>query len=145
MESLRWRAAIVGPEGSGKTTLLLEFADRAGDLGFRPVVRRAGEPVPSLGPRDILLLDSAERLGWAAWRRLRWRTRKAAGLIITAHRPGRLPALLHCTTSPELLAELVVELAGEGAGPLLALARDAYELRGGNVRAALLDLYRAVG
>jgi hypothetical protein len=59
-------AAIVGPEGSGKTTWLLEFAERASDGGFRPVVRRAGEPVPSLGPRDILLLDSAERLGWAA-------------------------------------------------------------------------------
>ena len=67
---------------------------------------------------------------------MRFRTRRAGGLVITSHRPGLLPTLFECETSPELLAGIVGELAGSEveAGELWARHR-------GNVRDALRELY----
>ncbi len=67
---------------------------------------------------------------------MRFRTRRAGGLVITSHRPGLLPTLYECETSPELLAGIVEELAGEELDSEEVLARHR-----GNIRDALRELY----
>lgn len=148
LETLRWRAAIVGPHGHGKTTLLEDLAPRIAGRGFRvrtvslreahPRLDRAEEElIRGLGPEDVLLLDGAEQLGWLSWTAVRLRTRRAGGLVITSHRPGLLPTLFECQTSPELLAGIVEELAG----PPDVEVGELWTRHRGNVRDALRELY----
>ena len=139
------RGSIVGPKGSGKTTLLLELAEALRGRGLRVVVLRptAGEslaPIPA-APGDALLVDGAGRLGPAAWLRLFLRSRRAAALVVTAHRPTLLPTLVRCAPTPSLAEELAAELSDDPA--FRPLARAAFLNRGGNVREALRDLYDA--
>jgi hypothetical protein len=152
LADLDWRAAIVGPHGHGKTTLLEDLVPHLEARGFRvrSVLLHTGDRRLSserkevlfrdLEPRDILCVDGAEQLGRWAWLALRWRSRAAGGLLITSHRPGLLPTLLDCETSPELLEGIGRDLLGEEAGPRpdaeALLAR-----HGGNVREALWELY----
>ena len=155
LEELGFRAALVGPEGRGKTSLLEQLGERLEARGFTPrraTLRRGQRRLPRTerrrllgdpGPRDVLLIDGVQELSRWSWWRLRRRSRKAAGLVITSHREGGLPTLLRCETSPELLEELVAELLGaEDRDDLAALDLPAlYERHGGNVREALWELY----
>jgi hypothetical protein len=148
---LRHRAAIVGPHGSGKTTLLEDLAIVLAARGFRIVWLRLDSDAPRL-PRDwpararrlrggdLVCLDGAEQLGPMAWARVRWQTRRAAGLIVTTHRPGRLPTLTSCTTNPALLGRIIARLAPDGPADASSAA-ELFERHGGNVREALRELY----
>jgi hypothetical protein len=149
-EAFGRRAAIVGPQGSGKTTLLEDLAPRLRARGFGVKELRLDTETPrfepgaldrffaSLGPRDVILFDGAEQLGWLAWSRFERRARAAAGLILTVHRPGRLPTLLETSTSPELLDDLVEEILGERAPER---TWGLFEKHDGNLREALRELY----
>lgn len=144
LASLRFRAALVGPHGRGKTTLLEELARRLSARGFRvrTVTLRQDERrvdwnrLRGLGAQDVLLVDGAELLGRIAWLRVRLSCRRAGGLIVTSHRPGLLPTLLECETTPGLLAELARELTGEELEVGELFAR-----HGGNVRTAFREMY----
>jgi hypothetical protein len=151
LEALRYRAAIVGPHGSGKTTLLEDLENVLEARGFRIAHVRLGTDDPQL-PRawrssarlldegDIVCLDGAEQIGPIAWRRFRWQARRAGGLIVTTHTPGRLATLIECTTSVTLLHRIIQRLAPDG----LAAAPPAAELfarHRGNLRDALRELY----
>jgi hypothetical protein len=150
--SLAWRGALVGPEGHGKSTLLAELAHRLASQGMRPrwLRVRRGERWPDgaalaafladAGPRDLLLVDGTQELAPLAWRALRWRARHAGGLLATSHRPGHLPTLLDCRTSPALLAELLAELDPQGAVELPPVA-ELWARHRGNLRSALLEAY----
>lgn len=132
--------AVVGPMGHGKTTLLLEWQVR------RPgaVMVRVGPAQRRLDPRqrdavagaEEIFVDGAEQLAWWGWRELRWLARRARRLVITAHRPGRLPTVFICRTTPDLLNALVRQLTGQTADhePLFLRHR-------GNLRSALRELY----
>lgn len=154
LEAMNRRGAIVGPKGSGKTTLLEDLGERLAEQGFavvwrrprcRPqgrLTRRSGiDPLPPVTDRTILLLDSAEMLGPFAWRRLRWRMCRAGGMIINTHRPGMLPVLLRCRTTPALLARILGELVDREAEVLAPLAAELYRHHRGNVREALRAMY----
>jgi hypothetical protein len=153
LEALRYRAAIVGPQGSGKTTLLEDLSPRLQARGYtvRELRLDTGTPrfapgfldrfVPSLAPRDVILFDGAEQLGAFAWRSFERRTRAAAGLVLTLHRPGRLPTLVETSTSPELLASLVEQILGDEAGEVREILPELYARHGGNLRDALRELY----
>jgi hypothetical protein len=144
LAALRFRAALVGPHGRGKTTLLEELAPRLAAKGFRvrTVTLRQEERgvdwkrLRGLREDDILFLDGAELLGRLAWLRVRFHCRRSGGLIVTSHRPGLLPTLLECGTTPELLAELVRELTGEEPETAELFAR-----HGGNLRLVFWNLY----
>ncbi len=144
LAALRFRAALVGPHGHGKTTLLEDLAPRLTARGFRirTVTLRQDESrvdweqFQCLGPDDILFLDGAELLGRFAWLRVRLSCRRAGGLIVTSHCPCRLPTLLECKTTPELLAALVLELTGEELETGELFAR-----HGGNLRLAFWEMY----
>jgi hypothetical protein len=149
LAALGYRAAIVGPHGHGKTTLLEDLAPRLEARGFRirAATFRAGERrlgaarkiLRDLTSQDVLLIDGAEQLGRLAWLQLHLRSRAAGGLVITSHRPGLLPTLHECRTSPELLAGIVSELLGNEAErhDLDGL----FHRHGGNLRGALRELY----
>lgn len=153
LEETRYRAELVGPQGSGKTTLLEDLAKRLEEQSFRVVLRRfdphrpdrtgrtAREIAGDLTYDTLVLYDGADLLGRFAWWALRHATRDAAGLVVTTHRAGLLPTLFRCSTSPELLDDLVRELVGDDADRLRPITRELFHLRCGNVREALRDLY----
>ena len=150
LAGLRFRAAIVGPHGHGKTTLLEDLGERLAGEGFRIRTATLHEGERRLGsrrgaalfrdphPRDLLLVDGAEQLDRLAWWHLRGRGRSAAGLIVTSHRPGLLPTLHECRTTPELLAAIAHELGGEGTADIVP---GLFARHRGNLRDALRELY----
>ena len=152
LESMNWRAAIVGPEGAGKTTLLEDFAPRLIEGGFEIVWLRLTQEEPrfasatlrelaSLHAGQIILFDGAEQLSrWAWWRFLRL-ARRAGGLLITSHLAGLLPTLLECNTTPELLAGIVADLLSEAPEAHGAEARRLHRKHQGNLREALREWY----
>ena len=151
LAELRYRAAIVGPEGSGKTTLAEDLAARLAERGMRPrfaILNRQNRRLQAdlfpwlrdAGPADVLCLDGCEQLGPIAWRRLLWRCRSLGGLLITTHRPGRLPTLVQCDTDAQLLIDLARELSPDEPCTS-ADAEQLWRARDGNLRLALRDLY----
>jgi len=80
-------------------------------------------------------------LSWLAWRRFLSQSRNSAGLIITTHQPCRLPVLLTCETSVQLLREIIHELAGEMPTVRESFVDDLYERHQGNLRDALREMY----
>lgn len=142
LEGQSLRGALVGPEGSGKSTLLRELGEELRTRGFavRALQLRVEEPVPwdllrGVGERDAVLLDGSEQLGFGARLRLRWMTRRAGALLITAHAETWLPAVLRTRTTPALLEALASELEdGVEVG-------DLWSRHSGNVREALRTLY----
>ena len=153
LESLGFRAAIVGPQGSGKTTLLEELATRLRASGREIRELRLDTETPrfdpkfleelfaSLGPRDVILFDGAEQLTRFEWGRFKHRA--AGGLVVTSHRPGLLPTVLQTATTPELLEGLVSEILGDRAAEMRDRLPGLYERHAGNLREALRELYDA--
>jgi MoxR-like ATPase len=153
LETLHFHAALVGPHGAGKTTLLEDLGYRLKDRGFRihsVFLNEQDRVYPleffhrlkdEIGGNDIILLDGAEQLGALNWYRFRWQARRARGLIITTHRPGRLPVLWHCQTDPNLLADLIVRLVAPSSLPDQNQMRQLYDRHHGNLREALRELY----
>jgi hypothetical protein len=151
LATLRYRAAIVGPHGAGKTTLLEDLGRALQDRGFLITsVRLATDDrrlpdawrssAARLGPRDIVCLDGAEQLTAIQWLWFRWCARRAGGLIVTSHARGRLPLLIECTTTADLLERIVRRLSPAltaGAPP----AGELFLRHRGNLREALRELY----
>jgi hypothetical protein len=147
LAALGWRGALVGSHGRGKTTLLEELAPRLVAHGFqvRTITLRDDHPrlgraewdlLRGLREEDVLFLDGAELLGRLAWLRARWLCRRVGGIVITSHRPGLLPTLLECETTPALLAGIVRELAGETSN-----VEELFVRHSGNLRSALREMY----
>lgn len=141
LEALRYRAAIVGEEGRGKTTLLEDLEPRLAAVGFRILRAEPGSEFRRVGPRDCVLFDGADLLSPVAWLRLRRMSRRAGGLLVTAHREGLLPTLVRCETTPELLAGIAHSLAGDEAAARIPPAEKLFARHGGNLRTALRELY----
>lgn len=153
LESMNWRAAIVGHEGAGKTTLLEDLAPRLCERGWEVVWLRLSREQPrfasglrrALGSRltanCFILFDGAEQLSRWAWWHFRRRVRPAGGLVITSHRSGLLPTLLRCETSVGLFAGIVAELLQGTTLPEGATQDGLFRKHGGNLREALRELY----
>jgi len=152
LQQANFRSAVVGPHGSGKTTLLTQLQYRLSSLGHevsmlrlntetrseaKPMIRQWLCDLPS---STILMLDGAEQLSWWRWHLFCLRVQNFAGLIITTHRPGRLPTALKTATSDELFTELVHELdeAHEYDPQVLHALLSRHD---GNIRDCLRTLY----
>jgi hypothetical protein len=153
LHGLNYRAAITGPEGSGKTTLLedlqgaLEREGRKTRLVFvndtspldAPACRRL---LAELTPEEVMLLDGADIVSRSCWSLIKRHTiAHAYGLVITSHRPGLLPTLIECSTTPDLLRQIAAELALAGRPIPSTLLDNLYTRHRGNLRTCLRDLY----
>jgi len=93
---------------------------------------------------QVLMLDSAGLLNFWNWQWLRLKTRHHAGIVITSHRAGRLPTLIRCETSPELLESLVNQLTAEqNCSEMVDVAKlhSLFRTHSGNIRDCLRALY----
>ncbi|HHQ47940.1 MAG TPA: hypothetical protein ENK19_03550 [Acidobacteria bacterium] len=155
LDALGGRAAIVGRRGSGKTTLLRELARALGGRGLEVHLVRIGHrndpPLPPLlagrrpGPGDAVLVDAGEELRAAGWRRVRRATRTAGVLVVTAHRPGRLPTLIELAPTPDLLRHILAELDPTWATAPDDLLAALLDENGNDLHRVLLALYDLAG
>jgi len=153
LEEMSYRAAITGPEGSGKTTLLEDLRQALERRGLRTKLLFINDASPltepqcrrflsELVPQEVVLLDGADAIRRSSWSLFRRHTIiHAAGLIVTSHRPGLLPTLIDCSTTPQLLKEIIADLTSEADTVSLSLLDDLYDCHKGDIRACLRDLY----
>jgi hypothetical protein len=153
LDDMNYRAAITGPEGSGKTTLLEDLRQALERKGLRTRLLFVNDasPLPDaecrrflseLVPQEIVLLDGADAIRRSSWLLFRRHTiTHAAGLIVTSHRPGLLPTLIECTTTPALLQEIVHALTPQTPALSPTFLDDLHRRHSGNLRACLRDLY----
>lgn len=153
LEDLRWRAAIVGPEGSGKTTLQEDLADRLAAAG-RPIrwlrlnrdnrgtaAKQVCDVLRNPDSQTLVFVDGGEQLRPLLWWRLRRRSLRFGGLVITAHSPGRLPTLFECRSTLRTLEWIASRLAPSGQSPPPAALEDLFARHAGNLRLCLRELY----
>ncbi len=150
LESLHYRAAIVGADGTGKTTLIEDVARRLTEQGLscRSIFVTMDVPAPSGQIKkildgeafNVLLIDGADHLKRFVWRRIKRKiNRRNMGLVITSHRPHMLPTLIECSTTPKLLKEIVAGLSRQTAN--IEPIENLYHRHRGNIRNALRELY----
>ena len=94
-----------------------------------------------LSKRNVILFDGAEQMSRLEWRRFKRRSMRAGGLVITSHRPGMLPTLRECATSPELLHDIIAELLGAESETIRDMAVKLHGKHNGNLREALREMY----
>jgi hypothetical protein len=148
-----WRGQIVGPHGSGKSTLLVELIvqmQRRGREVVATVLRDGCRWLPTVvrtaarrGASVVIVIDGYEQLGWPArfWLGLACR-RNGCGLLITTHRPMRLPLLAR--TAPELatVQRLVEKLTADDSTAIApGDVAASFDRHNGNVREIFFDLY----
>jgi hypothetical protein len=153
LDRLDYRAAIVGPHGAGKTTLLEDLQERLEARGLPILWLRLDADHPAferraldaafarVTPQHVICLDGAEQLTPFAWLRFKRRARGVRGLIITSHRAGLLPTLIDCTTTAELLDDIIRRLAPAAAGDAAPSARQLFQKHHGDLRLALREMY----
>jgi hypothetical protein len=153
LETMDYRAALVGPDGSGKTTLLEDLRHALTERGQRTRLVFVNDTCPLNGPRrrqlladvasdEIVFFDGADVIPRATWLMVkRCLLREAAGLVITSHRPGLLPTLLECSTTPLLLRQIVDTLQPEHQPVPTEMLDELFDRHHGNIRDCLRDLY----
>ncbi len=149
------RGAIVGPHGSGKTTLLEDFAKRFGERfssvlfwrfnrGDRKIPRQLWSQLSTVAA-PLLLLDGLEQLSRAEQFRLRFRTRKLPGILVTTHTPVFYPTVLTCQSRFAVLEQMVRQLLVGHFQPTTSDLTAIFSRHHGNIREALLELYDSYG
>lgn len=143
--------AIVGPHGTGKSTLLVTLADRLA-AEQRPVevvrLRRRRDALHLLQicgrahADSTLLVDGWERLGWP-WSLLVMAVVRLHGcrMVVTSHRPAGIPVAVRTAGTLPLLTAIVARLPDHGQLITEADLSETFTGHGGNLRAALGDLY----
>lgn len=148
LAGMQFRGAVVGPMGSGKTTLMEDLAQWVQARGYRAIQIRLSlqerriPPLPvDIGCKDVVFLDGADLMGFFRWKWLKWKTRKAGGLVIAAHKSGLMPTLIECQTTVGVLREIAMRLKA----PVWMMEQEVigklYEKHGGNIRESLREMY----
>ena len=148
-----WRGQIVGPHGSGKSALLAALvpAIEAAGRGVCPIELHDGQRrlPPGFPPQGnppepaVVIVDGYEQLSrFSRFRLRRVCARLGLGLLVTTHRPVRLPELFR--TRPDLaLAQRIVDrlLAQDRSLVTPEEVADRFSARQGDLREMLFDLY----
>lgn len=158
LQSMNWRAAIVGNQGTGKTTLMLELKARLdGELvtrdgglqshywfvsrDSRKHSKELGQVIQCAAPYGVLLVDGIERLSWRQRRRLLRHNPHQTRLVVTAHGSAGLPVWIHCQTDWPLMQTLLAELVDPPEEALVQEAKRLFNSHRGNIRDVLRSLY----
>ena len=153
LRELDYRAAIIGPDGSGKTTLLEDLERALAEQGIKTRMVFVNDTFPLSDPTcrrllseltrdELVLLDGADLVPRSGWSLLKRHTiTHAYGLVITSHRPGLLPTLIECTTSPSLLHDIARELQPPDRPIPTRSLESLFHRHQGNIRACLRELY----
>jgi hypothetical protein len=160
LAALHWQGAIIGPHGSGKSALVqaLKPALKAAGCELQEFTLRPPQPTsvqlsmpqyPTAALRQhshrrlLVIIDGYDQLGWwRRWRLTRFCRRAGCGLLVTAHSPLRIPALIHLRPSRALVEQLVAQLAARTCTPIiLADVAASHACYGSNVREIFFDLY----
>ncbi|MBN2270508.1 MAG: hypothetical protein JXN61_07835 [Sedimentisphaerales bacterium] len=153
LQQMDYRAAIVGPEGSGKTTLMEDLQQhlQRSSHKTKSIFINDGNSLSrrdrryflsQLAGDEIIFLDGAGAIVRTA--RLAFKRsilKKAAGLVITAHRPGLMPTLIECKTTPALLAKITADLIPDARTADTNFLDEIYHRCHGNIRLCLRELY----
>lgn len=149
LELVGYRGAIVGPHGSGKTQLLSQLVPRLEERGFRVhslFLNQQARKYPGaffasrqLSRNDLIVLDGCEQLGFWKWRTFLRQAESAGGILVSVHRPGRLPTVWQCSTDVTLLQDLLRQLDVHTVPQ--DLLHSAFLLHQGNLRDILRHFY----
>lgn len=137
-EPRRLAGLLVGPQNMG---LQRPGSNQIETVGW---TRFVVEVLSTAGPTHVVCLDGAEQLGRWRWRQVLKSTRQCRGLLVTTHRPGKLPTLWRCRTSPDLAAELVAELLPDRRDEVVAQVKLLFRQHDGNLREVFRTLYDRV-
>jgi hypothetical protein len=149
----QWHGSIIGPHGSGKSTLLdtLKPAIATADRSIQTISLRDGQRrLPrdffashASGANTVIIIDGYEQLGWLARVHVSLRCFvTGAGLLVTSHKPTRIPALIHLAPDRQLIEQLVDDLCAEVSTTITrADIAASHACHGSNVREILFDLY----
>ncbi|MCK5000542.1 MAG: hypothetical protein KAS23_13450 [Anaerohalosphaera sp.] len=150
-----YKAAIVGQHGRGKSTLLRQIAQRLNSDSVPARLIFINDTVPftssmqksfirDIHPDSVVLVDGIDQLGWFRRHRLlRCLSKKCRGILVVSHGRSKLPTLTECTSSPELLTQLVKTLLSHQSLPMIdnAMIKDIFQRHNGNIRNCLSELY----
>lgn len=148
-----WRGQIVGAHGSGKSTLLAELAvemRRRGRAVYGTSLRGSRRWLPDdvfaaarRGPPAVIVIDGHERVAWPhRWRLACCCRSYATGLLVTAHRPLRLPMLARTAPDLAIVQRLVDQLTGGACAAFTqGYVAASFARHNGNVREIFFDLY----
>ena len=153
LQENHFRGALVGPKGTGKTTLLLELQGKLEEMGFKTCrlflnrdkrklsKNEVRELKQAVNQGAIILLDGFEQMNLLNHAKFVQRVKHAKGLIVTVHKPIKLPTILRTATSFKTFKQMVSELQNDSrqfeADQLKAL----YDTHQGNIRLAFRSLY----
>jgi hypothetical protein len=147
-----WCGQIVGPHGTGKTTLLAAIEPELRRMGRTTITVTPGRgswraTLASAWRRTCvptqLIVDGYEQLGLLArWRLHRWCRQAGHGLLVTTHRPARLPIIYRTLSSLDTAHELVRQLTENTAIVIdPQFVERAFRAHDGNLREVFFDLY----
>jgi hypothetical protein len=147
----RGAVGIEGPHGTGKSTLLAALAAEAAAGGRQASVwrldrrrdaRRVARALLWAPAGSVVCLDGWEAIGGLGRWMIRFvARRRGVALVVTSHRPTRLPLVIRTAGSLPLLEAIVERLPSAGGLIDRADLAAACHTRAGNLREALLDLY----
>ena len=158
LERNQWWGEIIGPHGSGKSTLLATLVPELAAKGREVIQHTLSQGERSLdfsklnasqwNEKTQVIIDGYEQLSWwSRWRLKMLCRRRHAGLLVTAHAPMGLPALVQTQPTVDLARKVVQRLLPAGDETISPEDIDrAFAGQQGNLREtlfALFDLYQA--
>lgn len=149
--ALGCRGALVAHHGAGKSTFMDAFQTRLEASGHsilrlflnqqRNKLEREQWSLLAHCQQQIVMLDGEEQLGFLARRRFNQLTQNCKGLLISRHKPTKLPQLLTLEPGIDLLIACIERLAPEQLSRLQPMLSGWWREHNGNIREILLRCY----
>ena len=148
------RASLVAPHGAGKSTFMDAFQTRLEASGHSVLRLFLNQESNKLDKgqwrmleccqQQIIMLDGEEQLSYLSQRRFYRLTQSCSGLLISRHKPTKLPQLLVLDPDMDLLVTCIERLAPEHLPQLHSMLSGWWSEHNGNIREILLRCYDSV-
>ncbi len=153
-EILDRRASLVAAHGAGKSTFMDAFQIRleaSGHSVLRLFLNQESNKLEKEqwrmlehSQQQIVMLDGEEQLGHLSRRRFYHLTQCSSGLLISRHKPTKLPQLLVLDPDMNLLVACIERLSPEHLPQLQPMLSGWWVEHDGNIREILLRCYDSV-